>query len=358
MARLLLNATDDGSQCGGRHNHKTAAANEHQYIDSLSRPQFDIVKVTAMRVFRITLPYLLLAISLVGCTSMGSSSSRTPFARVDGDFPDTRIANVVIQEGIVTRGKGNAGGALESLRAKLGKKSDQNSEEAIVAPLRDALAEIDVRAVLARELDTYGRKGLPFPITEVESRSEPISDLATRLQTLEEGGLLILNTEYFFSPDYSALRVETTASLLAKEAAAEPRTKKTKKAKEGRDNNKPVYGNEIIVHWEVPSESRQDPLSYWLTDAGKNIQSALREALRESARLLVWDLNDPDGARNGKTKPQSFTIVDPDGEGTTRIKGVLVMETVKRYIVRLKGGQLLSMPNPKPEPTGGRRPKA
>lgn len=312
-----------------------------------------------MRAFRITLPYLILAISLLGCTSINSSSSRTPFIRVDGDFPNTRIANVVTQEAIVTRGKGTSGGALKSIRAKLSKKPNQDNEEAIVAPLQDALAGFDVRAELARELDTYGRKGLPFPITEVESRSQPITDLATRLQTQEEGGLLILDTEYFFTPDYSALRVETTASLLSKDAAPEPRSSKTNKTtKEGRDNPKPVYANEIIVHWEVPLDSREDPLSYWLNDGGKNVQTALHEALRESARLLVWDLNDPNGTLNGKTTSQSFTIVNPQGEGTTRIKGVLVMETVKRYIVRLKGGKLLSMPNPKPEPVMRRNPKA
>lgn len=308
-----------------------------------------------MRSFRIPLSCLFLAISLAGCASIGPSSSRTPFAPMDADFPSTRIASVVIQDDIVTRSEGTSSGAIDSIRSKLNKKTKQ--DEAIVAPLREALSNVDVRAELARELDAYGRKGLPFPITEVESRTQPITDPASRLQTMDEGALLILDTDYFFTPDYTALRVETTASLLTKDAA-DARPNKTKKNKETRGRSKPVYANDILVHWEVPVETRQDPLSFWLENNGKNVQQALQQALRESARLLVWDLNDPNGTRANKSKAQSFTIANPQGEGSTRVKGVLVMETIKRYIIRLKGGQLLSMPNPKPDTTPRRAPNA
>lgn len=309
-----------------------------------------------MRTFRIPLSMLFLAISLVGCASIGSSPGRTPFTQLDGDFPSTRIASVVIQDDIVARGEGASAGVIESIRSKINQEPKQ--DEAIVAPVRDALAGVDVRAELARELDAYGRKGLPFPITEVESRTQPITDPASRLQSLDEGGLLILATEYFFTPDYTALRVETAASLMTKEAVANTRSNKARNAKEERGRNKPVYANQILVHWEVPVENREDPLSFWLASNGKNVQKALREALRESARLLVWDLNDPNGTRENKIKAQSFTIANPDGEGSTRVRGVLVMETIKRYIIRLKGGQLLSMPNPKPEPAPRGAPNA
>lgn len=355
MARLLLDATDTPRAAKAK--SKQRRNRGLQQIERQFQTPFDTVKVIAMRTFRITLPCLLLATTLVGCASIGPSASRTPFTQVDGDFPDTRIASIVTQDGIVARGEGTSGGVLDTLRAKLGKKPKDNRNEAIVTPLRDALAGVDVRAELARELDVYGRKGLPFPITEVESRSQPISDPASRLQVLDEGALLLLNTEYFFTPDYSALRVETTATLTAKRTPVDGQAKKKEK-KEVRQSAKPVYANEIIVHWEVPLESRDDPLSYWLADGGKNVQNALVQALRESARLLVWDLNDPNGTRGGKTKAQSFTIADPKGEGSTRVKGILVMETLKRYIIRLKSGELLSVPNPKPESTSRRNPNA
>lgn len=301
-----------------------------------------------MRTFQNALSALLLASTITGCAAVGSSSSRTPFTAVSGDFPDTRVASIVVQDGIVTRSEGSA--------ARISKKPAAGNSDPTVAPLQEALAHVDVRADLARELETHGRRGLPFPITEVESRSQPISDPASRLVVLDEGALLVLETEYFFTPDYRALRVETTASLVAKRSAIDSRP--SKKGKDSSDSAKELYSNEIIVHWEAPSEGRDDPLSYWLANDGKNAENALLQALRESARLLAWDMNDTNGTRSRKTKAQSFTIADPEGEGSTRVKGVLVMETVKRYIIRLNGGELLSVPNPKAEADTRRNPNA
>jgi hypothetical protein len=293
------------------------------------------------------LALLLVMTVLTGCAT-GRSDHRTPFAVDATDFPETRVTSVIEQDELLVRSAGKSG-----LFASKRSKGDAAPGEAAVAGLQDAVAAINVRSEMAQELEKNGRKGFPFPISDVESRAFALTEPAARLQSYDEGALLLVESEYYFTPDYMGLRVESKATLFAKGSALG-----SKAGKKGGDTPETVYANTIIVSWEVPQSAQDDPLSYWLVNDGAQAVDALRDALREAARLLVWDINDYNGKVKSKIKPEAFALADPKGSGMTSVKGTLILETVLRMIVRLPSGELLSLPNPEPQQAARRDPNS
>lgn len=290
---------------------------------------------------------LLLVTVLAACTSPG----RVTHVDQHAEHVGVKVVSIVTQSDVAAADDEHARSLVSQPVAKF--EFNNNKRTQAQPPnlaLRDALAVVDVRGELAKNLSTDLAKGAPFSITSLEPRQAPFADLDRELHTLGDSGLLVLDTVYYLTANLRALRVETRATLYSPAPPA--------KTKKGKPTEAPLpiitYSNTLVVHQEVLPAHSKKPQDYWMLDEGRVGIDALRFALRETARLLIWDINDQQQPAKAFRRAATFPIASPDRTGNTEIKGSLVMETVARYLVRSSNGQLYSLPNPNyREPTTG-----
>lgn len=210
--------------------------------------------------------------------------------------------------------------------------SDEDVEEEVSPELeavRDAVENYDALDVLSYQINAAFRGNKAFVVKNIHSASEHMTDFTEYLQSIPEDGLLLLSTEYFFSADMRALRIETNVGLYLKNPG------------EGKKAGRTVYSNELVYHEQVDAPSPEQAAEAWAQDDGEKVIEALDAGLAEISRLLLLDLT---GATPKKASKKTWTIADMKKSGDIKISGTLVRSENNRIVVRHATGVLMSIP--------------
>lgn len=281
---------------------------------------------------------------LAGCFPASQLSS---VAARETSIKDARVTSIIEQEEIVIRPidpKPKTSPLWSSFRDKFSRRPTRSvNSGGDPEAIRTAVGNIDVRQELAQELANNLERGSPFPVVSIDSRRQTKSTATEQLASQAEDGLIVLRANYFFTPDLRAFRVETHVAMYAKSV-----TDTSAKGRKSKDSGRPFFENQIIIHTEIPAQDSANAFDYWTRDQGANAIDVMRQSLRETARLLVWELNDTE-QKLASGKLQTWTLLEGSDQNAVQVKGTLVLETVKRQIIRLDNGNLLSIPNTKRE---------
>lgn len=282
---------------------------------------------------------VLLAMLLASC------ASTTPTTHLDEhtEHIGVKVISIVSQSDVAAAEDEHARSLIAVPLAKFEFNHQRSKTPAPNLALREALAIVDVRRELAKNLSTDLAQGAPFTITSVEPHQAPVAELDQTLRSQPEAGLLLLDTVYYFTANLRALRVETHATLYRPPPQPQNSKKRTRVKLTPHDM---MYSNTLIVHDETLAAYSKKPHEYWLQDEGGRGIETLRASLREMARLIVWDINDQHQPTKKSTRSSEFSIAAYDRPGQTQISGRLMMETDTRYLVRTRDGTLYSLPNP------------
>lgn len=298
-----------------------------------------------MTIYRIPARLFLRVAGFVLAMSVASCANPVRITHLDEhtEHIGVKVVSIVSQSDVVAAEDEHARSLISVPIAKFEYANKHSTTQVPSLALRDALAMVDMRGELAKNLATDLAQGAPFTITSVEPRQFALANLDQTLRDQPEVGLLLLDTVYYFTANLRALRIETRATLYR-----HPPLPKHNKKRSPAPPAAPVmtYNNTLIVHHEVLPAYTKKPQDYWLLDDGRRGIETLRSALREMARLLVWDINDQHQPSKKSRRTMEFSIAAYDRPGLTQIKGRLVMETVTRYLVRASDGALYSLPNP------------
>lgn len=210
--------------------------------------------------------------------------------------------------------------------------SEEDAEEEVSAELetvRDAVENYDALDVLSYQINAAFRGNKAFVVKNIHSTSEPMLDFVEYLQSIPEDGLLLLSTQYFFSADMRALRVETNVELYLKNPG------------EGKKAGRTVYSNELVYHEQVDAPTPEQAAETWASDDGEKVVAALDAGLAEIARLLLLDLS---GTAPKKASKKSWTIADMKKAGDVKISGTVLRSENNRVVMRHTSGVLMSIP--------------
>lgn len=205
-------------------------------------------------------------------------------------------------------------------------------EEEVSAELetvRDAVENYDALDVLSYQINAAFRGNKAFVVKNIHSASEHMADFAEYLQSIPEDGLLLLSTQYFFSADMRALRVETNVGLYLKNPG------------EGKKAGRTVYSNELVYHEQIDAPSPEQAAEAWAQDDGEKVIAALDAGLAEISRLLLLDLS---GSAPKKASKKSWTIADMKKAGDVKISGTVLRSENNRVVMRHATGVLMSIP--------------
>lgn len=209
---------------------------------------------------------------------------------------------------------------------------DEEVEEEVSAELetvRDAVENYDALDVLSYQINAAFRGNKAFVVKNIHSTSEPMLDFVEYLQSIPEDGLLLLSTQYFFSADMRALRVETNVGLYLKNPG------------EGKKAGRTVYSNELVYHEQIDAPTPEQAAEAWASDDGEKVVAALDAGLAEIARLLLLDLS---GTTPKKASKKSWTIADMKKAGDVKVSGTVLRSENNRVVMRHTSGVLMSIP--------------
>jgi hypothetical protein len=248
---------------------------------------------------------------------------------------------------------GSQFGALGSLVAGVIDVSVNSSRakkaEATIAPVRDALLDYDVGAKVSAALQgelakMSWAKGAAFEVQRVAADKQ----LATWVAQCGTDTLLSIQTDYRLTPSFDALMVSLYVSL-------HPRTSPANKDAKTIGKLPPaLYANTFAVtqapgrgglYGTTPAEWA----TFWATDGGRPAKETLDRAIREAARLVAYDLEQPERPKNGlykATAGESSRTVTPssfDVAATPVLQGYVERAEDDRAWVRLPAGSLISV---------------
>jgi hypothetical protein len=174
---------------------------------------------------------------------------------------------------------------IENSRAKKAEKH--------VVPVRDALIGYNLGEVLNASLKAQlaprdWLKAGTFNIQQVPT----LASLNDWIKNAEGDSLLLINTQYRFSPKFDAITVSARVSLHPKQG---PLTAQTKV----HQNLPPlVYFNAFsatfrMSDWPAEAPDAEAAVKLWAEDGGKRARAALDAGAEEIARMLAFDLEQP-----------------------------------------------------------------
>lgn len=281
-------------------------------------------KYLAMENYRKNLAVTLVVGSLLsGCFSLTKAPATISVLDIDKDTP-LHILSVIhdgkSESGAIEPKSGNWFSIALSRKSTKAKKAEDEAN----SPLQAAVENVDLGQLMVYELNGAFRKSKPFDVQNIHGVSYTVKDITEQLNNVPEPAMLFLQTDYRWVSTTNVLVVETEAQLYLRPKETDLKKKNTKAS--------PIYTNRIESQIDLSGVSQ----SQWASDAA----DGLRLALKEIAQLVAIDLR---VAKQWETlsEKQTWTAADTG----KRLKGYQVFNDNGRITVRLKNGELVSLPH-------------
>lgn len=271
---------------------------------------------------------------LTGCVELHKPLSPEALARIN----KIDVRNMVVQDEMVIRAQSPGvaaaagGGLIPALIDSAIAKSRQNEIDQLVASFYESAGNYDARATLAtaaNKLRQLCEQKVNQVVTtpRVMTQDERIELLAAMGKS---NGLLNIQTEYTFSPDFQRLLMIARAQLWANDGSS----------------NEPSYQNVLTYESKPLGAGLLYSIQAWSKDAAHPYKSTLEEAHSEVMRMIALDLKCADdkpkreagGAIHITPMPFNYLLVQ------TQLTGTVLEENAERMILRNKAGILYSIP--------------
>ena len=215
------------------------------------------------------------------------------------------------------------GGLIGALIDSSISEGRQNAVHALVNPFYASVDDVDVRKDLWAALDSsfkgdYALKLNGFTKTALRSNKNPAADLP------KGKSVLLVNTEYTLTPDYTRLNMTTWATVW----------------QSGVD--KPVYLNQFIYQSSATGAGNAESIKQWSANKGERYRTVIAEGIAETIAMLKLDL------ASGATDPaqaKSVVLKKVDGAATLNVTGSVLSEQTGRVIARHTDGHVYSLAN-------------
>jgi hypothetical protein len=215
------------------------------------------------------------------------------------------------------------GGLIGALIDSSVSEGRQNTIQAMINPFYAAVDDVDFRKDLWSALDTsfkgdYALKLNGFTKTALRSNKNPAADLP------KGRSVLLVNTEYTLTPDYSRLNMTTWATVW----------------QSGVD--KPVYLNQFIYQSSATGAGNTESIKQWSANKGERYRNVIAEGIAETVAMLKLDL--ASGATDS-AQAKSVVLKKVDGAATLNVTGPVLSEQSGRVIARHSDGHVYSLAN-------------
>jgi len=234
--------------------------------------------------------------------------------------------------------------SIENSRAK---KAEQ-----IIIPVRNALVGFDANGLLS----TAVQQELG-PISWLKEAKIENGQLAGKdaldnvLKKTLANSVLILETDYYFTPKFEAIVVTTKVSLHARSASL-----RAKAERRASDEAVLLYYNKLSALSYLPDSpvglDKSVAANRWAEENGKKAKAALETGLREVAKMIAFDLAQPGTkdhalyASPADTKTNRVVPITANANGGAtmiNVSGFEVHTDDTRAWVRTPSGELVSV---------------
>lgn len=215
------------------------------------------------------------------------------------------------------------GGLLGALIDSSISEGRQNTVQTAINPFYASVDDVDFRKDFWSALDTsfkgdYALKLNGFTKTALRSGRNPAADLP------KGKSVLLVNTEYTLSPDYTRLNMVTWATVWQSGA------------------DKPVYLNQFTYQSSSTGVGEVESIRQWSANKGERYRTVIAEGIAETVAMLKLDL-----AAGATDSPQARSVVlkKIDGPATLNVTGPVLSERGGRVIARHTDGHVYSLAN-------------
>jgi hypothetical protein len=212
---------------------------------------------------------------------------RIPQKEIDAQIVVANSSAATAQYGLL--------GALISSAVDAGVNASRASDaEAAVRPLRDALLGFDFDAAFRQDLERQ-LASVPWLAAQgtTVSKQGDVDHQRAVIVSSKAVNVLLVDTAYEMTPDFSALRVGAYVSLMPSAPApdGESRSQRQQRLLDATNPAKALYFDTITV--EAALEAKGTPeanRARWAADGGEALKRALPFEAAELARLVAVDL--------------------------------------------------------------------
>jgi hypothetical protein len=230
---------------------------------------------------------------------------------------------------------------IENSRAKKAEKH--------VVPVRDALIGYNLGDVLNSSLKSRlasrdWLKAGSFNIQQVST----LESLDSWIKNADGDGLLLVNTQYRFTPKFDGITISARISIHPKQGPL------VAQAKPYQNLPPLIYYNAFsatiwMSDWPAQSPDAEAAVKLWAEEGGKRARTALDLGADEIARMLAFDLEQPGTVNNALYKaPAGAPAYDgavplPGAAAPIVVSGHKVHEENNRVWLRCPTGELASI---------------
>jgi len=291
------------------------------------------------------------AVFLSGCmTSVRTALPQAtkdakPTASITIGLAQTEIGTDIVESNAGAASSSSGGIAASIIGGVIDASIDKaraRDAEAAVAPLRKAMAGYDVRPTLQEAFrQVFANNAGPLAFQSVDIA--PAIDAATGKRIVNSAttdAVLIVRLDHRFTPSFSHIRIDATATLYARKAslAAETTGKLTV-----------LYSNQFLLLIDRPrAQGYSSYVAYWAQDNAAQLKETLATSFQEIAEMIAFDL--PAGVEANRPKKDTLETSVKGAEipgkagSDIEIKGTVVRtQPTGRKWIRLANGSLSSV---------------
>jgi hypothetical protein len=255
---------------------------------------------------------------------------------------------------VASTGGAAVGGLIGAIIDSAVTNSRGKTAEAAVAPIRDALVEVDAGAALKGALTTSlapvpWLKGSAIELRSVKANREAMAEAVQQVGT---DAVLMVQADYKMSPTFDAMNIGADVSLLprATPKVAKPRTALDPPEEEAGPPA-PLYANRVVVSVRLPgfvagTTTLDEAAKLWASAPGQGARRALEGGMVELAQMIAFDLEQAGlkaGARLYEAPPGTNSMKVPSLYGNVDVSGYIEKAGAGRSWLRLASGNLVSV---------------